>query len=53
LKYRTEHGLTQRAAAQSLGVAHGTIAKAEIVASRPLGATLREALGRALREARA
>jgi hypothetical protein len=39
-KYRAETGLTQRLAAVRFGVAHGTIAKAEMDATKVLGAQL-------------
>lgn len=40
VRYRTERGLTQRQAAEQLGVAHGTIAKAEMGLAKPLGEAL-------------
>jgi len=46
VRFRSEHTLTQRAAAEKLGVAHGTIAKAEIVPTKPLGPTLQQAISR-------
>jgi hypothetical protein len=46
IRFREEHSLTQRAAAERLGVAHGTVAKAERAPDKPLGPTLQEAMGR-------
>lgn len=39
-RYRADHGLTQRLAAHQFGVAHGTIAKAEMDPAKPLGEIL-------------
>ncbi|MCB9694322.1 MAG: hypothetical protein H6736_21135 [Alphaproteobacteria bacterium] len=44
-RFRSERGLSQRQAAEILGVAHGTVAKAELVPDKALG----EQLDRALR----
>ncbi len=46
IRFRDKHSLTQRAAAERLGVAHGTVAKAECAPQKPLGPTLQEAMGR-------
>lgn len=48
VRWRKQRGLTQRAAAALLGVAHGTVGKAETVPRRALGEALTVALGRAL-----
>lgn len=47
--FREAHGLTQRQAAERLGVAHGTVAKAELLPSQPLRDRLQDALRAALR----
>jgi DNA-binding XRE family transcriptional regulator len=39
-RWRTTRGITQRAAAEELGVAPSTVAKAELVPSKPLGEQL-------------
>lgn len=49
-RYREAHGFTQRQAAERLGVAHGTVAKAELLPAQPLGDRLQEALQAALRK---
>ena len=49
-RFRAERKLSQRAAAQLLGVAHGTIAKGEKDPKKALGAALQAGLGTALRE---
>ncbi len=46
VRWRKQRGLTQRAAATLLGVAHGTVGKAEMVPRRALGEALTVALGR-------
>lgn len=48
VRWRKQRGLTQRAAAALLGVAHGTVGKAEMVPCRALGEALTVALGRVL-----
>ena len=50
LQYRRTHGLSQRQVAERLGVAHGTVAKAEIVATQPLGGKLLQAFQTAVRK---
>lgn len=47
-RWRTRRGITQRGAAEELGVAPSTVAKAELVPSRPLGEQLRVGLAAAL-----
>ncbi|MEQ1564651.1 MAG: helix-turn-helix domain-containing protein [Myxococcota bacterium] len=49
VRFREAHGLTQRQAAERLGVAHGTVAKAELLPSQPLRDRLQDALRAALR----
>lgn len=44
VRFRQAHGLTQREAAARLGVAHGTVGKAEAAPGRPLSPQLAEAL---------
>jgi hypothetical protein len=48
VRWRTTRGITQRAAAQELAVAPSTVAKAELVPSKPLGEQLRTSLRAAL-----
>ena len=45
-RYRSSHGLTQRAAAEKLNVAHGTVAKAEMEPGKALGEALQSGLGK-------
>lgn len=45
-RWRAQRGLTQRVAAELLGVAHGTVGKAELLPGKPLGEALSAALGR-------
>ena len=47
---RAAKGMSQRAFASHLGVAHGTVAKAEKEPDRPVGKTLHQALIRAHEE---
>lgn len=48
-RFRAERGLSQRQAAELLGVAHGTVAKAELAPDKALGEKLSRALRAAIR----
>lgn len=48
VRWRTTRGITQRAAAEELGVAQSTVAKAELMPSKQLGEQLQGSLRSAL-----
>lgn len=49
-RYREAQAISQREAAERFGVAHGTVAKAELLPAQPLGERLQMALQAALRQ---